>query len=156
MLGLGLLLTEGGLFAQKKVESEAATVKFSFEDEAKLQVGGKTKILVEITPKANWHVYSAIPSDDGAYQPAVLGWEITSRGFEAGPKLEEEGIMTSNFDEIMNGTVRFYKSKVVFSQELKLTETEVILAGYFDYMACNEEKCIPITADFSIEAKAKK
>ena len=118
-------------------------------------VGSKAKFTIEATPKAGWHVYSAIPSEDGAYQPAVLGWDITSRGFETEAKLEEKGGLIEAFDEIMNGTVRYYKGVVVFSQEMKLTEKEVLLEGFFDYMACNDEKCIPLTAEIKFEAKAK-
>jgi DsbC/DsbD-like thiol-disulfide interchange protein len=150
-----LLFLSLGLQAQKKVESEAATLKFSLSDGDAIQVGGKTMFQIEVTPKAGWHVYSAIPSEDGAYQPAVLGWDITSRGFESGAKIEEKGGLIEAFDEIMNGTVRYYKGQVVFSQEIKLTETEVILEGYFDYMACNDEKCIPLTAEVKFEATAK-
>jgi DsbC/DsbD-like thiol-disulfide interchange protein len=140
--------------AQKK-ESEAAVVTFSVVDAAKLKVGESAKFQIEVTPKAGWHVYSALPSDDGAYMPAVLGWEIESRGFTAGDKLLEDGVLTSSFDDIMGGTVRYYKAKVLFSQEIKVTESEVIMVGFFDYMACNEEKCIPLTAEFKLDAKAK-
>ena len=152
-----LLLALGTAFslqAQKK-ESEAAIVKFSVANEDNLKVGDGTKFLVEVTPKEGWHVYSALPSDEGAYQPAVLGWEVASVGFSASSKLNEEGAMTSSFDDIMGGTVRYYKAKVLFSQEIKLTEKDVALVGSFDYMACNEEKCIPLTAEFKLETKAK-
>jgi hypothetical protein len=149
------LLLFSALQAQKKVESEAATLKFSMEEGSELKVGSKAKFTIEATPKAGWHVYSAIPSEDGAYQPAVLGWDITSRGFETEAKLEEKGGLIEAFDEIMNGTVRYYKGVVVFSQEMKLTEKEVLLEGFFDYMACNDEKCIPLTAEIKFEAKAK-
>lgn len=152
MLMLSLV---AALQAQKKVESEAATLKFSMEEGSELKVGSKAKFTIEATPKAGWHVYSAIPSEDGAYQPAVLGWDITSRGFETEAKLEEKGGLIEAFDEIMNGTVRYYKGVVVFSQEMKLTEKEVLLEGFFDYMACNDEKCIPLTAEIKLEAKAK-
>jgi len=151
---LAAMVITTALHAQKS-ESEAATVKFSVADEGHLKVGGTTKFVIEATPKAGWHVYSAIPSEEGAYQPAVLGWEETSLGFSAGDKLLEEGSMTSSFDDIMGGTVRYYKEKVLFSQEIKLTEKDVALVGYFDYMACNEFKCIPLTAEFKLETKAK-
>lgn len=150
-----LCLATAGLLAQKKVESEAAVIKFSLPEGDALKVGGKARLQIEVTPKNGWHVYSALPSEDGAYQPTVLGWEITSRGFTAEAKLDEKGGLIEAFDEIMNGTVRYYKGQVVFEQELKLTEKEVVLAGYFDYMACNDEKCIPLTADLKLETNAK-
>ena len=140
--------------AQKR-ESEAAVVNFSLLGGSKIKVGEGTKLQIEITPKAGWHVYSALPSEEGAYMPATLGYEVESRGFTAGDKLMEEGAMTSSFDDIMGGTVRYYAGKVLFSQEIKVTESEVILVGAFDYMACNEERCIPLTAEFKLTEKAK-
>ncbi len=141
--------------AQKK-ESEAAIVKFSVLNSDDLKVGDGAKFQIEVTPKAGWHVYSALPSEEGAYMPAALGWEPASAGFSANEKLNEEGSMTSSMDDVMGGTVRYYKTKVLFSQDIKLTEKDVILVGFFDYMACNEEKCIPLTAEFQLEANAKK
>jgi DsbC/DsbD-like thiol-disulfide interchange protein len=141
--------------AQKK-ESEAAIVNFSVLNSDQLKLGDGTKFQIEVTPKAGWHVYSALPSEEGAYMPAVLGWEPASSGFSASEKLNEEGSMTSSMDDVMGGTVRYYKAKVLFSQEIKLTEKDVKLVGFFDYMACNEEKCIPLTAEFELDANAKK
>lgn len=143
------------LHAQQTVESEAAAVRFILPGNDSLKVGAKTTLRVEVTPKKGWHVYSALPSEDGAYQPAAFDWGFTSRGFEATPQLEEEGKMTSAFDEIMNGTIRYYKARVVFSQGLKLTEADIRLEGYFDFMACNDEKCIPLSAEVKLEAKAE-
>lgn len=140
--------------AQKK-ESEAAIVKFSIADEGNLKVGDASKFLIEVTPKEGWHVYSALPSEEGAYQPAVLNYEVGCIGFSANEPLNEDGVMTSSFDDIMGGTVRYYKAKVLFSRDIKLTEKDVTLVGSFDYMACNEEKCIPLTAEFKLETKAK-
>jgi DsbC/DsbD-like thiol-disulfide interchange protein len=151
LLALGMAVT---VQAQKK-ESEAAIVKFSVANAAQLKVGDVMKFEIEVTPKTGWHVYSALPSEEGAYQPAVLGWEVESRGFTAGDKLLEEGYMSSSFDDIMGGTVRYYKAKVLFSQEIKATEPDVVMVGYFDYMACNEEKCIPLTAEFKLEAQVQ-
>lgn len=138
----------------QKHESEAAVINFSVDQPAGLAVGSTTKFKIEVTPKAGWHVYSAIPSEDGAYMQAELGWEIDSRGFEAAAKVQEEGGMVEMYDDIMAGMMRYYKGNVTFSQELKVTETEVILVGYFDYMACNEAKCIPLGAKFKLSFTA--
>jgi DsbC/DsbD-like thiol-disulfide interchange protein len=144
------------LHAQQKVESEAAVVRFILQGHDSLKVGDKTMLQVEVTPKKGWHVYSALPSEDGAYQPAAIEWGFTSWGFEATPELKEEGKMTSEFDEIMNGIIRYYKDRVMFSLGIKITEADIRLEGYFDFMACNDEKCIPLSAELRLEAKAKK
>lgn len=149
-----LFLLLGLRMQAQKHESEAAIIHFSVADAKDLKVGGATEFKVEVAPKAGWHVYSAIPSDDGVYLPASLGWEIESRGFEADEKIKETGAMTEMYDDILGGQMRYYKGSVTFSQELKITESEVVLAGYFDYMACNEEKCIPLGAEFKLAVKA--
>jgi thiol:disulfide interchange protein DsbD len=151
MLTLGTSL----MLPAQKNESEAAFVTVSVANEAKLKVGTTATFQIEVKAKQGWHVYSALPSEEGAYMPAVLSWEIESRGFTASDKLMEDGVMTSSFDDIMGGTVRYYKDKVLFSQEIKVTEADVIMVGVFDYMACNEEKCIPLTAEFKLDVKAK-
>jgi DsbC/DsbD-like thiol-disulfide interchange protein len=144
-----------GLHAQDKAESEAAIMKFSLKDADQLKKGEKATFVIEVTPKNGWHTYSAMPSEDGAYLPAALGWDVTSRGFEAAEKLDEQGAMFTEFDDIMNGMMRYYKAPMTFSQEVKLTETDLVFAGYVDYMACNDEKCIPLTAEFKFEAQVK-
>jgi DsbC/DsbD-like thiol-disulfide interchange protein len=150
-----LLVSSMTAFAQQKRESEGATVVVSVLNQDKLKVGDKATLQIEVTPKAGWHVYSAIPSEDGVYKQAELGWELDSRGFEAEKELKEEGYMTEMRDDILDGMVRYYKAKVIFTQSIKVTDKSVILVGYFDYMACNEEKCIPLTAEFKLEVKAK-
>ncbi|MFM2376309.1 MAG: hypothetical protein RLZZ165_1406 [Bacteroidota bacterium] len=145
----------GCLHAQQKVESEAAVVRFILQGHDSLKIGAKTTLRVEVTPKKGWHVYSALPSEDEAYQPAAFDWGFTSRGFEATPELKEEGKMTSEFDDIMNGIMRYYKDRVVFSQGIKITEADIRLEGNFDYLACNDEKCIMLSAELKLEAKAE-
>ena len=151
---LAICLFFGLQVQAQKHESEAAVIHFGLDESKPLKVGETANFLIEVTPKQGWHVYSALPSTDGGYLPAVLGWVIDSRGFEAAEKLAEEGGMTEVYDDIMAGMMRYYKGKVTYSQALKITETEIILVGYFDYMACNEEKCIPLGAQFELKFKA--
>lgn len=150
-------LTLVGLFgaAAMAQDSQAARLNIHFDTEKPLQVGQTTTLVIEVEPKGEWHVYSALPSEEGAYRPAEVGWEATSRGFEAVGKLKEDGRMTEKMDEIMGGMVRYYEDKVVYTQTLKITEPDVTTIGFFDYMACDENQCIPFTATFELKAAAK-
>lgn len=136
-------------------DSQAARLNIHLDTEQALEVGKATHLVIEVEPKAGWHIYSSEPSAEGVYRPAEVGWEINSRGFEAGAGIKEEGRMTTQVDDVLGGTVRYYKEKVVFLQPIQVTESEVVVAGFFDYMACNEFQCIPFTADFEVKAKAK-
>jgi DsbC/DsbD-like thiol-disulfide interchange protein len=137
-------------------DSQAARLNIHFDTEKPLQVGQTTTLIIEVEPKGAWHVYSALPSEEGAYRPAEVGWDITSRGFEAVGTLQEDGRMTEKLDEIMGGMVRYYEQKVIYRQTVKITEVDVAANGYFDYMACDESQCIPFTATFELKAAAQK
>lgn len=152
-----LFFTLLGLFgaAAMAQDSQAARLNIHFDTEKPLQVGQTTTLVIEVEPKGEWHVYSALPSEEGAYRPAEVGWEATSRGFEAVGTLKEDGRMTEKMDEIMGGMVRYYEDKVVYTQTLKITEPDVTTIGFFDYMACDENQCIPFTATFELKAAAK-
>jgi DsbC/DsbD-like thiol-disulfide interchange protein len=130
-------------------------VQFSIVGADDLKVGDVATLKIEVTPKRGWHVYSSQPSEEGAYQPTVLSWSVESRGFTAEAPLAEDFQPTSQFDDIMGGIVRFYKGNAVFSQEIKVTDPELILVGEFDYQACDDAKCIFFTAELQLEAKAK-
>jgi hypothetical protein len=136
-------------------DSQAARLNIHFDTDKPLQVGQTTTLIIEVEPKGSWHVYSALPSEEGAYRPAEVGWEITSRGFEAVGALREDGHMTEKLDEIMGGMVRYYEQKVIYRQTVKITEADVAAIGYFDYMACDESQCIPFTATFELKAAAQ-
>ncbi len=151
-----LALVFGFVFAKGQYESEAAFVRVGFAQDGELEIGGKAKLQVSVVPKEGWHVYSAIPSDEGAYEPALLDFAITSAGFTLVDGLKEEGSMHSEYDDIMGGTLRYYESNVIFIQEIEITEAEIVAAGSFDYMACNDFKCIPLLSEFSVTVSTAK
>lgn len=141
--------------ALKGQNSQAATLNIYLENADVAKVGDEVTLVVEVTPKVGWHVYSALASEEGAYRPAEVGFEVGSRGFEAVGVLGETGKMIEKFDEIMGGMTRYYKETVVFRYRLKTTEPELVVEGYFDYMGCNEFQCMPFGAEFSLKAKIK-
>lgn len=137
-----------------RAQSEGAEVKVYFEKTEGLKVGDKVRIVAEVTPRADWYVYSIIPSDENAYVNTSMGYELDSRGFDSDGKMEEKGSMSQEYDEIMEGTLRYFKTQVAFSQEITITEPEVKVTGYLDYMACNGFKCVLFTQEFKLELKA--
>lgn len=142
-------------FVNAQTESEAAYVRVGLGHAGALSVGDAASLQISVVPKSGWHVYSALPSEEGAYMPAAVAYDESSRGFEADPELGEEGKMVSQYDDIMGGVVRYYEGKVLFSQSIKVTERDVIVIGTLDYMACNEFKCIPLMAEFKVTATAE-
>lgn len=145
---LALLLGTGPLLLG---QHKPAVVKISLNPDASLAPGSVAVLQIEVTPNAGWHVYSAQPSAEAVYQPAEVGWDLGSRGFAADSILAEKGKMMTEWDNIMEGTLRYYKSPVTFSTQLHINEEEVAVVGYFDYMACDDEKCLVFTEEFSFK-----
>ena len=143
----------GQSFSDQSI-SEAAIISYSLDTNS-FQAGDQANLIFEVQPKENWHIYSAKPSEDGASEPTSLNWEITSQGFEAKGELQESGRMTSIYDDIMEGILRYYKEKFTFSQPIQITESQILLVGTLDYMACNEFKCIPLMAEFKVNRTSK-
>lgn len=149
-LALGFVTVKG------QSESEAAYVRVGISHEGNLKVGDQARLQISVVPKEGWHVYSAIPSEEGAYEPAMLDIGINAEGFSLVEGLQEEGSMHSEYDDIMGGMLRYYESNVVFVQVIEVTEADVVAAGSFDYMACNDFKCIPLLSEFNVRATATK
>lgn len=136
-------------------KSEAASVEVKLMANEEMAVGNEAALVVSVVPENGWHVYSARESEDGAYPPTQLTLAEGCKGLEAGDQLLEKGELKSEYDELMGGTLLYYKEKVFFSRSIKVTGTDVIAIGTFDYMACNDFKCIPFTVDFETRAVAK-
>jgi DsbC/DsbD-like thiol-disulfide interchange protein len=128
-----------------------AKVSIGLGEHADLKAGDKVMLEIKVEPNNGWHVYSAIPSEEQVYRPAVIEYDISSVGFEAAPEIKEKGFMVTEFDDVMDGTMRYYKTPVVYSQELKMTEGELVVKGTFDYMACDDEKCLMFTEEFEVK-----
>lgn len=140
----------------KAQKHHAADFTFAVEKSGQgLKVGDKTHFLVTVKPVSGWHVYSAIASEEGAYSPTELTYEISSQGFEAAEGLAEKGSLHQEMDDVMGGMIRYYADPVVFSQEITITEGKIRVVGTVDYMACDDLKCVMLTEDFDITAEAE-
>lgn len=135
-----------GLLAQNP-----ATVTFRLNHPMGLDSGSVAVFEVKIEPHKGWHVYSAEPSEEGVYKPTAIEYDLSSRGFAADEKISESGLLMKEYDDIMEGTMRYYKSPVTFTQKIKITEAEVFLKGTVDYMACDNEKCLVFTEEFEVK-----
>jgi thiol:disulfide interchange protein DsbD len=98
-----------------------------------------------------WYTYSQFQeSSDGP-----LPTEFT---FEEGPhyklvgKAKESGGVLKVADKVFNMTVSKFKHTVIFTQRVQVLDPGKPIKGYFVYMACNDEMCMPPkTVDFSFK-----
>lgn len=97
-----------------------------------------------------WKIYSQ-QTPDGGPLPTVFTFTknplITLDG-----KVKEVGDMKKAHEEVFGVDVLYYKGKVDFVQVVKLkTSAKTRLTGSLEYMACNEEQCLPpATVPFTV------
>lgn len=113
----------------------------------------------EITHKATiedkWHLYGLNIPDDGPKPTAFVYEKISGAklvgGIQAKSKLME--VFDPNFQMKLN----WYAKEAVFVQKISFDNlSEVKIEGYAEYMACDDQRCLPPTEDaFSVgEGKA--
>lgn len=96
-----------------------------------------------------WHVYDTYLPEGGPI--------ATSFNYNDTTLFELVGVLESNpepeevFDNSFLLTVRYYSNEVVFIQKIKLlTENQVEVNGYVNYMCCNDDVCLPpVDREFS-------
>lgn len=131
----------GGLFALLAVSNQAQDpVKWTFSSK---KIDDKTfEVHLTATVQSPWTIYSQTTPDGGPL--------ATSFSFNNNPllilsgKVKEVGTMHKKHEEVFGVDVFYYKDKVDFVQVVKLkTKAKTNLSGKLEYMACDEEQCLP-------------
>jgi thiol:disulfide interchange protein len=123
-------------------------VKWRFEIEKISGSDYKLKYIASVDK--GWTVYSIYTSDDGPVPTSVnyddkSGIELVGKAIEFGAK--KEG-MDPLFDV---NVIKFTADKpYVIEQKIKVTNAAKPIIGYINFMACDNEKCLPPTdAEFT-------
>jgi hypothetical protein len=108
----------------------------------------KTADTFEITITANvpkpWHMYSQnMPA--GGPVPTKIVFNTNPLVKKAGTT-KEMGKLEKINDKIFGMEVLFYSGKVVYTQLVKVKPgIKTNIAGYVNYMVCDDEQCLPPT-----------
>ena len=149
MLLVGMLAPAFSLSSQQI--SEGAIVKVTVDHDGSPAPGETVNLEFEVTPQKGWHVYSVQPSEEGAYQATELKLDASAtQGAKLAVEVGELGKLKSHYDDIMQGPLRYFDETVTFFHPMELTAGNAEVVGTLHYMGCNDEKCIPFTADFSV------
>lgn len=106
-------------------------------------------LIYEADIDEGWYVYSQY-LDDGGPIPTSFFYDDNENA-EVAEAAEEIGKAKSGFDSMFEMEVTKYANKVTFKQKVKI-KANTSLKGYFTYMTCDDEKCLPPTdEDFSFD-----
>lgn len=118
----------------------AEPVKFT----AELKTNGTAEAEIVFSGKidAGWHVYSTNISGG----PIEATFNVNKKdGIELVGKLTPRGKEISEFDNMFNMQVRYFKNSVKFVQKIRFTKPAYSINAYLEYGACNDETCMPPT-----------
>jgi len=97
-------------------------------------------VFVKATIDPGWHVYSQYVKEGGPVKTTFTfdpPKEYTLIGTTQEPKP-----ITRN-EKVFSMDVSFFENSVIFQQKVKLKSATANVTGKFEYMACNDEKCLP-------------
>ena len=128
-------------------------VKWSFE--SKQVNAAEFDLIFKAKVEKGWKIYSVFQE----YGEDVIGPTPTAFYFDAGAhfsasgKIQESGNRKSEREPLFdNLKVAFFKGDATFTQRVKVSDFSQPIAGYLEYMACDDEMCLPpANVDFSFK-----
>jgi thiol:disulfide interchange protein DsbD len=89
-----------------------------------------------------WYTYSQFQESDDGPVPTTFTFEEGPH-FKLVGKVKEGGGILKIKDNVFNMTVAKFKHSVIFTQRVEVVTPGKPISGYFTYMACNDEMCLP-------------
>ncbi|MDD3195673.1 MAG: cytochrome c biogenesis protein CcdA [Paludibacter sp.] len=122
-----------------------------------LKITGKTTgdIIHKATIENNWHLYGMNIPENGP-RPTQLVYESLINAEKAGT-IQAKSKLLEVYDKSFQMNLSWYANEAIFVQKISFTDaTKVKVEGYVEYMACDDERCLPPAQDeFSLgNAKA--
>ncbi len=113
-----------------------------------LKITGKTT--GEIIHKANiedkWHLYGMVIPKNGP-RPTKIVYETISNAEKAGEIIAKSKLLEV-FDKSFNMNLSWYANEAIFIQKITFKDAAKIkIEGYVEFMACDDERCLPPVQD---------
>jgi thiol:disulfide interchange protein len=103
------------------------------------------ELVFTATIDPGWYVYSQFLEENG---PIPTSFHFNAGAhFQLLGKAREEGRRKEGYDEIFGMNVVKFSGTVNFRQRVKLLNPAVPIAGYLEYMTCDNEQCLPPTEE---------
>lgn len=116
-------------------------------------MGDKFTLRFEANIDKGYHIYAVKPSPNGPL-PTSIGFD-NLKGAKAKGGLKEKGTPITEFDEVFETQIYYFKYKAEFYQEFTATAEDIQLTGYLDYQVCDTMSCVPGAKEFTYTLKAQ-
>jgi len=108
-------------------------------------------VFIKATIDKGWHVYSQTVGEGGPV-PTSFSFSPSKEYTLVGKTSEPKPV--SKYDKTFSMNVAYFESSVIFQQKVKLKAAQAVVKGKLEYMACNDQKCLPPDeVNFSVAVK---
>lgn len=99
----------------------------------------------------HWYIYSQDNNADEGPRPTIFTFEDNKDIEWLEDKVrEEDGVLIDKMDPVFKVKVKKYEHGVIFKRKLKFLQPDAVLKGSFEYMTCDDSKCLfPPPEDFA-------
>jgi thiol:disulfide interchange protein DsbD len=112
--------------------------KFEFQ---KLD-NGNYQLIYSATIEEGWKVYSQyLETDDGPVRTGIYYDEATHYSLEGNGV--ETGHKKEGYDPVFDMNVISFSDELTITQTIKVTDPTLPITGFLEFMACDDEKCLP-------------
>jgi len=148
-----LILIPGGVHLQAQIQN-AVKWKVNLDPSAPLKTGDKITLRFDATIEKGYHIYAVKPSTNGPL-PTSIGFDEI-KGLKAEGGLREKGTPKTEFDDVFETDIYYFKNQAEFFQVFTITGEEIILKGYLEYQVCDTMLCVPGVREFEYVLRAEK
>ncbi|MDR1526863.1 MAG: thioredoxin family protein [Dysgonamonadaceae bacterium] len=117
-----------------------------------ISVNNQGEIVFAAQIEKGWHIYDMAMPENGP-KPTVFIFEKIE-GAQLAGKVTSATPLVSEYSDMFEMTISWYKTNPVFIQKLKITDPDKFtIEGYIDYMACDDEACMVLKEEFVFSKK---
>lgn len=122
-------------------------VKWNFEE--KSSGPGTKELIFSATIETGWHLYNLRLPEGGPVPTSFVFEQV--QGAELEGEIQVMSPSVDRFDPVFQMELSWFNDQARFIQKINVTDPDrFYIAGYVNYMACNDENCLPPTpAEFS-------
>jgi thiol:disulfide interchange protein DsbD len=113
-----------------------------------LKITGATTadVIIRATIDEGWHLYGLNIPKDGP-RPTSIVFETLDNAEKVG-KIQAPSKLLEAYDPNFEMKLNWYAKEAVFIQKIKFSDSQrVSIKGYVEFMACNDESCLPPTQE---------
>mgnify|MGYP001178335527 CR=1 FL=1 len=104
---------------------------------------GHWDLEIKATIEPGWAVYSQNNFGDMGPWPTTIAVDTVAGVTLVGPCAEIGSKIIEGHDELFDMQVKKFKGSATFTQRLQVTDDVGTITGFFEYMTCNDETCLP-------------